>query len=57
MAVRWDKARSGARRLSEFGEGDVLQFLLLHCSLDRLNDVLRLQHAHVPGGLDKEGGV
>lgn len=57
MAVRWDKARPGARRLSEFGEGDILQFLLLHCSLDTFNDVLCLQHAHVPGSLDKEGGV
>lgn len=42
------------RWLSELGEGDVLQFLLLHCSLDRLNDVLGLQHAHIPGGLDEE---
>lgn len=45
----------GPQRLSELREGDALQFLLLHGSLDRLNDVLGLQHAHVPGRLDEEG--
>lgn len=43
------------RELSELGEGDVLQFLLLHHDLDGLNDVLGLQHAHIPGSLGKEG--
>ena len=45
--------RPEPRGLSELGEGDGLQFLLLHGGLDRLNDVLGLQHAHVPGFLDK----
>lgn len=37
--------------LSEFGEGDAFQFLVLSHGLDRLGDVLGLQHAHVPGRL------
>ena len=50
-------ARPGPWGLSELGEVHALQVLLLQCSLDRLNDVLGLQHAHVPGGLDEEGGA
>lgn len=43
--------------VSELGESDALQVLLLHCSLDRLNNVLGLQHAHIPGRLDKKRSI
>lgn len=35
----------------QFGVGDGLRALLLHGGLHRLEDVVRLQHAHVPGSL------
>lgn len=47
---------TGNLELSQLGEGHALHVLLLHRCLDRFDDILGLQHAHVPGSLGRRQG-